>query len=75
MRTLLSKKTRLLSDTVNRMAIIPARVTRNVLNFNLNESTNPLDSSLVDFSTGAGNEGELDVNASLCRNPRSLYTL
>ena len=75
MRTLLSKKMKHLSDAVNRMAIMPARVTRNVVNFNLNESTNPVDPSLVDFSTGAGSEGESDVNATLCRNPWSLYTL
>ena len=51
------------------MAVMPAMVTRNVLNFNISDSTsNPLDHSVVDLSTG-DNDGESDLNTSLCRNP------
>ena len=51
------------------MAVMPAMVTRNVLNFNISDSTsNPLDPSVVDLSTG-DNDGESDLNTSLCRNP------
>ena len=59
---------------VNRMAIMPARETRNFVNL-ICLILLTLFCSLVDLSEMGGNDGESDLNASLYRNPRSLYTV
>ena len=73
MKTHLSKKLKYMADTLNRIAAIPAQITRCV---NLTSTNLPSSSS----STNENSTGDTDVQrsnrrAKLCRNPKSLYVL
>ena len=71
MKTHLSKKLKYMADTMNRIAAIPAQITR-VRNLTTTTTNNSSSSSNIDnTTTGADAEGR----AGLCRNPKSLYVL
>ena len=70
LKTHLSRKLKYMADTLNRIAAIPAQITRFS---NLTTVTN--DSNSASSSRNANTGTEDNRRAHLCRNPKSLYVL
>ena len=73
LKTHLSKKLKYMADILNRIAAIPAQITR-VHNLTTTNTNNPFSHSNIDH-TGTGDESGVEGRAALCCNPKSLYIL
>ena len=73
LKTHLSKKLKYMADTLNRIAAIPAQITRihNLTNTNPSSSNSTTNCDI----TGTEREQGAYGRVALCRNPKSLYVL